>query len=64
MHWFELLMHYNYEIHYCPGNKNCVADTLAQREELHPSPPDGEDEILQCLIPEAEFTELAACEVE
>jgi hypothetical protein len=27
-------------------------------------PPDRVDEVLQCLIPEAKFTELAACEVE
>jgi hypothetical protein len=27
-------------------------------------PPDGEDEVLQCPIPEAKFTELAACKAE
>jgi hypothetical protein len=57
-----MLTHYNYKIHYCPGNKNCVADALSQRAELCPL--DGEDEIPQCLIPKAKFTELATCEVE
>jgi transposase InsO family protein len=62
MHWLEMLTHYNYEIHYCPGDKNCAANALSRRAELHP--PDGEDNIPQCLIPEAKFTELAACEAE
>jgi hypothetical protein len=62
MHWLEMLMHYNYEIHYCLGDKNCAADALSQRAELQP--PDREDEIPQCLIPKAKFTELAACEAE
>jgi hypothetical protein len=34
MHWLEMLMHYNYKIHYCPGDKNSAADALSQREEL------------------------------
>ena len=29
MRWLELLMHYNYEIHYRPGDKNCAADALS-----------------------------------
>jgi hypothetical protein len=29
MHWLEMLMHYNYKIHYRPGNKNCAADALS-----------------------------------
>jgi hypothetical protein len=29
MCWLEMLTHYNYEIHYRPGNKNCVADALS-----------------------------------
>jgi hypothetical protein len=58
----EMLMHYNYEIHYCPGNKNCVANALSQRAELRL--PDSEDEIPQYLIPEAKFTELATCKAE
>ena len=29
MCWLELLTHYNYEIHYQPGDKNCTADTLS-----------------------------------
>jgi hypothetical protein len=62
MHWLKMLMHYNYEIHYHLGNKNCVADALFRRVELHL--PDGEDEIPQCLIPKTKFTELAACEAE
>jgi hypothetical protein len=62
MHWLEMLMHYNYEIHYCLGDKNCAANALSQRVELRP--PDGEDEVPQCLIPEAKFTELAACKAE
>jgi hypothetical protein len=36
MRWLEMLTHYNYEIHYCPGDKNCAADTLSQRAELRP----------------------------
>jgi hypothetical protein len=59
MRWLEMLMHYNYEIHYHPGNKNCAANALSRRVEL--CPPDREDDIPQCLIPEAKFTELAAC---
>jgi hypothetical protein len=55
-------MHYNYEIHYHLGDKNCAANALSWRVEL--CPPDREDEILQCLIPEAKFTELATCEAE
>jgi hypothetical protein len=62
MRWLEMLMHYNYEIHYRPGDKNCAADALSQRAELCPL--NGEDNIPQCLIPKAKFTELAACEVE
>jgi hypothetical protein len=62
MRWLEMLTHYNYEIHYHLGDKNCVADALSQRAELHP--PDREDDILQCLIPKAKFTKLAACEAE
>jgi transposase InsO family protein len=62
MRWLKMLTHYNYEIHYHPGDKNCVADALSRRAELRP--PDREDDIPQCLIPEAKFTELAACEAE
>jgi hypothetical protein len=56
MHWLEMLTHYNYEIHYCPGNKNCAADALSQRAEL--CLPDGEDDIPQCLIPKASLLNL------
>ena len=42
MHWLELLMHYNYEIHYWPSDKNCATNALSWRTELQP--PDGEDE--------------------
>jgi hypothetical protein len=62
MHWLEMLTHYNYEIHYRLGDKNCVADALSQRAELRP--PDRADNIPQCLIPKAKFTKLAACEAE
>ena len=62
MCWLELLTHYNYEIHYQLGDKNCAADALSRRAELRP--PDGEDNQLQLLIPAEKFTELAACEVE
>ena len=55
-------MHYNYKIHYRPGDKNCAADALSRRVELHPL--DGEDDKPICLIPETKFTEIAACEVE
>jgi hypothetical protein len=34
MRWLEMLMHYNYEIHYHPSDKNSAADALSQREEL------------------------------
>ena len=58
----ELLTHYNYEIHYQPGDKNCTADALSQHTEL--CPPDGKGNKLLCLIPETKFTEIAACEAE
>jgi hypothetical protein len=62
MHWLELLTHYNYEIHYCPGDKNSAADALSQCAELQP--PDGKDEKPMSLIPPENFTELAACETD
>ena len=62
MRWLELLTHYNYEIHYQPGNKNCATNALSRRAELRP--PDGKDDQPQLLIPAEKFTELAACEVE
>jgi hypothetical protein len=62
MRWLELLMHYNYEIHYCPGDKNSAANALSQCAELRP--PDGEDEKPMLLIPLENFTELAACEAD
>ena len=62
MRWLELLTHYNYKIHYQPGDKNCTADMLSQHMELHL--PDGEDDKPLCLIPETKFTEIAACGVE
>src|SRR6266446_5441308 len=62
MRWLELLMHYNYEIHYCLGDKNSAADALSQCAELQP--PNGEDEQPQSLIPAEKFTELAACEAD
>jgi len=34
MCWLELLTHYNYEIHYRPGDKNCTADALSRHAEL------------------------------
>jgi hypothetical protein len=34
MHWLELLTHYNYEIHYQPGNKNSAANALSRCAEL------------------------------
>jgi len=34
MHWLELLTHYNYEIHYRPGDKNCTVDALSRCAEL------------------------------
>ena len=62
MRWLELLTHYNYEIHYRPGDKNCAADALSRRAELQP--PDGEDEQPTVLIPPGNFTELATCEAD
>ena len=62
MWWLELLTHYNYKIHYQPGDKNCAADTLSQHTEL--CPPDGKDDKPLCLIPKTKFTEIAASEVE
>ena len=62
MHWLELLTHYNYEIHYRPGDKNCTANALSRRAELRPL--DGEDDKPLCLIPETKFTQIAACEAE
>ena len=62
MRWLELLMHYNYKIHYRPGDKNCAADALSRRTEL--KPPDGEDNQPLCLIPETKFSEIATCEAE
>jgi hypothetical protein len=62
MRWLKMLTHYNYKIHYHPGNKNCAADALSRRAELRL--PDREDNIPQCLIPKAKFTELATCEAE
>ena len=55
-------MHYNYEIHYRPGDKNCAANALSRRADLHP--PDGEDDQPTVLIPPENFTELAACEAD
>ena len=55
-------MHYNYKIHYQPGDKNCTANALSQHAELKPL--DGEDNQLLCLIPETKFSEIAACEAE
>jgi hypothetical protein len=34
MRWLEMLTHYNYEIHYRPGDKNSAADALSRQEEL------------------------------
>ena len=62
MHWLELLMHYNYEIHYQPGDKNCAANALSQCVEL--KPPDREDDQPLCLIPKTKFSEIATCEAE
>ena len=62
MHWLELLTHYNYEIHYRPGDKNCTTDALSRCAELRPA--EGKDKIPQSLIPAENFTELAACEAE
>ena len=62
MRWLELLTHYNYKIHYQPGDKNCTANVLSQCMELRL--PDGEDDKPLCLIPETKFTEIAACEAE
>ena len=31
--WLEQLTHYNYEIAYRPGDKNCAADALSRKEE-------------------------------
>ena len=62
MCWLELLMHYNYKIHYQPGDKNCTANALSQHTELKPL--DGEDNQLLCLIPETKFSEIATCEAE
>jgi hypothetical protein len=62
MHWLEMLTHYNYKIHYRPGDKNSATDALSRREELRPA--DKEDEVPQSLIPTENFTELAACEAE
>ena len=62
MRWLELLMHYNYEIHYRPGDKNCAANTLSQCAELKPA--DREDDQPLCLIPETKFSKIAACEAE
>ena len=56
----ELLTHYNYEIHYQPGDKNCTADALSWHAKLHP--PDSEDNQPTILIPPENFTELTACE--
>ena len=55
-------MHYNYEIHYWPGDKNCAADALSRCTELKPS--DREDDQPLCLIPETKFSKIAACEAE
>jgi len=60
MQWLELLMHYNYKIHYCPGDKNSAADALSRCAELRP--PDREDDKPMSLIPLEKFTELVACE--
>ena len=62
MCWLELLTHYNYEICYQPGDKNCAADALSCHAELQP--PDSEDDQPQLLIPAEKFTELVACKVE
>ena len=62
MQWLELLTHYNYKIHYQPGDKNCAANALSQHAELRP--PDGEDDQLTVLIPPENFTKLAACEAD
>ena len=62
MCWLELLTHYNYEIHYWPGDKNCAADALSRHAEL--KPPDREDNQPLCLIPKTKFSEIATCEVE
>jgi len=62
MCWLELQTHYNYEIHYRPGDKNSAANALSRCAELRP--PDGEDETPQSLIPADKFTELAACEAD
>ena len=34
--WLELLTHYNYKIHYRPGDKNCAADALSRHAKLQP----------------------------
>jgi hypothetical protein len=62
MHWLELLTHYNYKIHYHPGDKNSATDALSRCTELRP--PDGEDKKPMSLIPLENFTELAACETD
>ena len=40
LRWVETLRHFNYVLGYRPGNKNLVADSLSQREDLKP----GEEE--------------------
>ena len=60
MHWLELLTHYNYKIHYRPGDKNCSADALSQQAKLRP--PDSKDDQLMILILPKNITELVACE--
>ena len=62
MCWLELLTHYNYKIHYQPGDKNCTADALSQCAKLRP--PDSEDEQLMSLISPEQFTGIAACEAD
>jgi len=38
----EQLTHYNYQIAYHPGDKNCAADALSQRNKLKLDTPDEE----------------------
>ena len=56
MCWLELLTHYNYEIHYCPRDKNCTTNVLSQCAELRPL--DREDEKPLCLIPKLSLLKL------
>ena len=57
LRWLEQLTHYNYEIAYRPGDKNCAADALSRKEEHRPDQAD--EKVPNVLFDPGRFIEIA-----